>query len=244
VAKGVIFLKKQNNKSFDEQMEKNISQDSQSHDSEYQEVDPDEATITVVNEHDAQTDRPDGLDDEDFRETIEAQLPESLMSAKKNTEHNSTDFDKDRRKDELSAKMKGLIEEQDEILRRVSMSIGDSQLALRNSDFSLKEVKSLKSETKKLISEMREHIEHFAGDVSDRLQSIEKIDKFEKLCTELADRLINLEVYSDQFSEKHSSTTDMIENLTEELSLLKEKIDEATGRADTALEKENKLEEQ
>jgi twitching motility protein PilT len=184
---------------------------------------------------------PEGFDEEDFRETIEVTLPVIMPTKEiKPGRHLETRLI-DGQIGQISMKLHELIEDREEVFRRVSLSVGDSQLALRNSDHSLKEVRALKLETEVLLGEMKGHFEHFKGDIYSRLKETDKSKKFEKTCVDLSDRLSRLEDLSDRQDEKEEKFGELVDELKEQLYMLKEQIDETTGKADTALEREEKL---
>jgi twitching motility protein PilT len=210
---------------------------SQSDSFESTDDDTEDTITTVVEKREHSLNFPDGFDEEDFRETVEVQLPETLTTIKKETRPQTVNQSPKEQESQLTNKLDELIADREEIFRRVSMSIGESQVALRNSDYSLKEVRTLKTETRKLLDEMKEQYEYFTNNVTGRLQDVERIERFEKICTELSDRLSKLEDLSEHLDRKHSETDEIFRSLKEELIILKNTNNDTADKAENALKK-------
>lgn len=118
-------------------------------------------------------------DREDNTETVEVNLKEAgLMPSSAEELHRRVEAT-ERLVRELSDKISDLLDENQEIFRRISLSIGDSQLAIKNSDHSLKEMKQIKKENQQYIDDINRKMEAFTEAFNKNIEELaQKMEEY------------------------------------------------------------------
>lgn len=174
------------------------------------------------------------VDVEDEKETIEVDL-ESAGLTKKGTDNIDI---KEELKD-FSSRIEDMEEEKEEILRRVSMSIGDSKLALENSDRSLKNIKRLKREVKKTISKFEIKVEEFIDKSSSSEEALKGIDKLESDIATIRVNISSIEEgmgKSKEVAEIKNDFDDLKKSYKDKMSTTEDKMTELKGFLATNLD--------
>lgn len=118
-------------------------------------------------------------DPEDEKKTLEVDLKKIGMSNGKENENEKLK-DLENKFKEINQKLSDLAEEQEEVFRRISMAIGDSQLAMKSVDKTSKDFRKIKSETEEFISGMEEKLESFREEMRTGMEAFSKVDTFEE----------------------------------------------------------------
>jgi len=166
------------------------------------------------------------VDVEDEKETIEVDLESAGLTGK-----NKGDVDMEDELKEFSSRLEDLEEEKEEILRRVSMSIGDSKLALENSDRSIKDIKQLKKEVKKTISKFEKVVDKSIEKSSLGEKALKEVEKLESDIKMLKESLSSLEEgigkseeitkIKDEFGDLKKTYKDKISTVEDKMARLK-----------------------
>jgi len=168
------------------------------------------------------------LDDEDEKETIEVDLEESGLS-------DITGAGSIEEKIEgVSSRLMDLEEEKDEILRRLSMAIGDSRLAMENADRSMKDMRRLKKESKNSITIALSRLDNFAQEISKTVEALKKYEELGPPVKELQERLAILEELHNKLEKEKETLSQDLGNFEKEAVELREAIEKLTGRLDVS----------
>ena len=174
------------------------------------------------------------LDIEDEKETVEVDLKEVGLA---DDEKSSDDIE------EVNSRLAELEEEKEEILRRLSMAIGDSRLALENADRSLKDVRRLKKESEKSVNKALKRLDGFAEEISKTVGTLNKVEEIEGPVKDIQSKVAFLEEVHKKLEEEKSSFTENLEKIEKEAGGLKETVDDLKNRLDTLLDESKGLKE-
>ncbi len=147
----------------------------------------------------------DVVDPEDLKETVEVNLKDLEKGSKESVEEKLSSLEKSLK--ELSSVVDGVKEDQEEIYRRLSMTLGDAQMALRDSDYSVKEVKRLRKEAEEIFKSTQEKLDGFQEEINKAISITEQVD--------------NLSSFVENTEEKIS----LIDKISEELKNIKESLE-------------------
>lgn len=112
------------------------------------------------------------MDLEDEKETIEVDLESAGLLSESQGSSSIEDT-----LEEINEKVKDLEEEKDEILKRISMAIGDSKVALDKADDSMKNIRQIKKATDKQARESEKKITAFSNQLNKVVEDVKKIDE-------------------------------------------------------------------
>ncbi|MCE1248571.1 MAG: PilT/PilU family type 4a pilus ATPase [Firmicutes bacterium] len=122
------------------------------------------------------------LDDiEDEKETVEVDLRKVGITA--------TPGNIERQLQNLSSHLSDLEDEKEEILRRLSMAIGDSKLAIENSNSSLRDIKKIRKENEKILNDTFARLDDFEADLRKTEEALVKINKIDAFMGEVQEKL-------------------------------------------------------
>lgn len=177
------------------------------------------------------------LDVEDEKETIEVNLDKAGLKGSRSDGEMSGEME------EIHSKLTDLEEEKEEILRRLSMAIGDSRLALENADRSLKDVRRLKKDSEKSVSQALKRLDGFAEEISKTVEVAQKFGDLEAPVKEIQTRMSALEDVHDKLEREKSAFLETLEKVEKEAGSLKEMVEDLKGSLEASIAEAKDLKE-